>query len=356
MELFMLLLLILLVVIFWKKKKGKAPPRPQASAGHPDKIAEVPVTFSKLQSANNYPWDKNRPSDNTDFTKANFLNIYTSKPRPISNNPDDFPRSFSYALHIYDPIKTQNSMLREGYLRKATPEEVLSTFTVDKLKSLLVQYGCPKTGKKADLVSRIIDYIDLSQIDMPSMCCISEKGQTFIDEHKDLIKLAGNPYSITYDEYMVTKNSAHAHLGYNDIIWAVFQRRDNFAAGNYGARRSNAYNRAEFLRRENRQQNALEFFLQALYYELNDPTRIIPDYIKEFSTPDELEPSQVPTTLLESIYQLKEYYSDELIERCIRYTDIPQPLIKRANFKRIIDDIFAGKQIDVRNYLPKGLR
>lgn len=355
-----LFILIIIVVLFVKhrKKKNAVPPRKQTKVKQAEENVKIKVTFTPPHPAHNYnyPWDKNRPSDNTDFTKANFLNRYTSKLQSISDDPDDFPRSFSYVLHIYDPIKMQNDMLLDGYLRRATPEEVISTFTVEKLKGLLEQYGYPKTGKKADLVSRVIDYIDLNKIELPSMCFISEKGQAFIDQHKDLIKLAGNPYGITYDEYIATKKSHPDYLGYSDIIWCVFARRESFATDNYNARCLNAHHRAAFLKAENRLPGALEFYLHELYYELNDPSRVIPDDIKQYFSKEEMKPRQIDSQLLESIFQLKEHFVDGMISSISIQTNVPKKLIKKSDFERLVNDIFEGKQIDVSNYLPKGIR
>ena len=364
-----LFVLAVIAVLFFKhhKKKKTVPARKQitsthtqkkTSPTHEQKKVEVSVTFTPPHSSHNYnyPWDKNRPSDNSDYTKANFLNRYSSKLQSISDDPDDFPRSFSYALHIYDPIKMQNNMLHDGYLRRATPEEVINSFTVERLKGLLEQYGYPKTGKKADLISRIIDYIDLTKIELPPMCCISEKGQTFIDQHSDLIKLAGNPYGITYDEYIATKKSRPDYLSYNDIIWNVFARRERFSADNYDARCLNARHRAAFLRAENRLPGALEFYLHTLYYEMNDPARVIPDDIKQYLSKEEMKPRQIDSRLLESIFQLKEHFVDSMISSCTIQTNVPKKIIKKSDFERLVNDIFTGQQIDVSNYLPDGFR
>lgn len=344
---------------FFRKKPAKEEKKiqPPLETNQTQSKQTISVTFEMPTSSDNYkyPWDESRPSANDDFSNVNFLRIF-EKPRSLSDDPDEFGRSVSYHLHIYDPIKRRNELLDMGYLRVTAPAETLTTYKVPELKAILKNAGLTTTGKKVDLINRIVLSIDIPSLNLPNMCCISDKGIDFVNRNQDLVKLASNPYSITYDEYIATKNKLPDYLNYNDIIWSVFARREMFSGGNYNIRSLNAYNRARFLMAENRHSGALEYFLYALYFEMNDPSRVIPDDIKEYYADDEIVPSQVTSSILEPIFQLQEHFSEDLIDRCYARIDVPKILIAKKDFARLIDDIFAGNFIDVRNYLPKGLR
>lgn len=318
---------------------------------------QIDVSFETPQSSNSYhyPFDEKRKSSNTDYSNVNFLCLF-QKARSLSDDENEFSRFVSYDLHIYNPTKRRNDLLKKGYLRVTAPAETLATYKVTELKEILKNNGLPTTGKKDQLISRIVLSVDLEKLKLPLMCCISDKGQELIDNNKDLIKLRGNPYGVTYEEYIATKNAYPAYMGYNDLIWCVFERREKFSGGNYNVRSLNAYNRAKFLKHENKLEGALEFYLYYLYFELNDPSRVIPESIRHHFKDEEITTRQLDSYLLENIFQLKEYFDDELINRCYKRIDVPQTLIKRKDFERLLDDIFAQKKIDVRNYLPKGLR
>lgn len=313
--------------------------------------SEKIVSFSVSESDNNYnyPWDKRRPNEINEYSQANFLQRFTRKACLISNNPDDFPRSFSYALHIYDPVKMQKLMLAQGFLREATPEEVLNTFTVDKLKAVLDSCGLPKTGKKANLILRILESADISTLNLPPMCFASEKGKEYVAKHEDLVKLYGNSYGVTYEEYKATQKEYAYKLNYSDTIWQTFNRQERFAGCSYVS----AYNRAMFLKAESKPQEALKFFILALAFEVNNSIRIVPDWAKD-DWDGHVNP--FPPALLENIFQLKECFVPQMVEESYKYIDPSKVIVSKKGFTRLLDDIFAAKQIDAKNYLPKGCR
>lgn len=301
------------------------------------------------------PWDMSGKNSNTDFANAGFLNMLSRKPQPIGKTPDDYPRFVSYALEIHDPVKKHKELLKAGFFQETDVSEVLNTYKVVELKEMMSAHGLVPKGKKADLIDTILQNVDVKKLNLPVMYSVSEKGNAFLQQHADLLKLAGNPYGITYEEYISTKNSSPSHLKFNDIIWSIFNRREMFAVGDYNARSLNTYNRAVFLKNEKNYTESLRFYLRALYYELNDPSRIPPDYQKKRHEYPERH-YQVPSDILEAIYEFKECFMPQMIQDCYENTNIPQRLIPHKNFVKLIDDIFAGREIDVKNYLPKGLR
>lgn len=329
-----------------KREKAQAP----SSAAMITKKAPTPkISISGSTGNYSYPWDKRRPSEINEYSQTNFLQYFGRKACLISNNPDDFPRGFSYGLHIYDPVKMQKLMLAQGFLREATPEEVLNTYTVDKLKAVLDSCGLPKSGKKADLILRITESADVSTLNLPPMCFISDKGKEYISKHEDLVKLYGNPYGVTYEEYKATKQEYAYDLSYNDIIWAVFNRQEMFGGCSYNT----TYNRAMFLKAENKLQGSLEHYILALAFDANDSSRIVPDWAKDS---EDGKVSPFPPALLENIFQLKAYFTPLMVERCYKYIDPSKVIVSKTDFTRLLNDIFEAKIIIAENYLPKGCR
>lgn len=318
---------------------------------------KVTISFGMPKAANDFGclWDKRRSNANTDYADVNFL-CHFKKIHLLSDDPNQFARAVSYKLHIYDPVKKRDELLKQGFLRLTAPAETLTTYKVTELKDILNANSLPTTGKKLDLISRIVLSVDLEKLNLPKMCCISEKGTDFINQNQDLCTLYSNPYGVTYEEYIAAKKEAHAYSNYNDIIWFVFNQRELLASNNYNQRCWNAHCRAVFLEAEKKHIGALEHFIYELYFELNDPSRVVPDSIRQHYTDDELKPHQLQPHIVESIFKLKEHFSAEMIDRCYKRIDVPKRLIKRSDFERLLNDIFTGKEIDVGNYLPKGLR
>lgn len=318
---------------------------------------KVSVSFQETPhtKANYDPWDKKKGNSNTDYSNAVFLNSLSYKPSMIPKSPDDCPRYFSYNLGIHDPIAKYKEFIKMGYFRDAEAAEILNTYKVPELKEILEKNGLSASSrKKSDLIDRILECVTPSSMNLPNMYCVSDQGLAYLEEHQDLVQLHRNPYGITYDEYITTKKAIGATSSrYNDVIWAVFNRREMFSGGSHGAKRNNAYNRAKFLQSENKKQESLRYYIHAMYYDINDSIRIVPDCLKKDW---DGHVSQLPPALLEAIFELQEFYSSSMVDECYKELHVAKVLITRKNFERLLKDIIAGNEIDLRNYIPKGLR
>lgn len=271
------------------------------------------------------PWDKGSVNSDADYANVVFLNMFSHKAQPIGKSPDDYPRYVSYELNIPDPIKKHKELIKRGYLRDAISAETLDAFKVADLKSILEANGLPAKGKKAELISQIVKYVDPVKLKLPAMYCVSEKGLEYLAEHDDFIKLHGNPYNISYQEFIAVKAKIHKACKFNDIIWSVFEQRDwSFAIDDYSSKRSNALHRGMFLKSENRLTDALYYFIEVLFYDIHGSTfdEIIP-YIKT------------------QIFELKDYYLPQMVHRCYRNITLPNAIPEKA-FEYVLNGIFQG--------------
>lgn len=141
---------------------------------------------------------------NTEYAHAVFLQMLSHKPQAVLENPSHYPGYLNYRLGIQDPIGKHNELIKKGYLRKATPMEVIDTYKVPELKKLLEDHGVdPKGRKRVDLLQKIQDNIDVNALELPQLYCVSEKGLAFMAEHDDLIKLFGNNYAIQTSSFLL---------------------------------------------------------------------------------------------------------------------------------------------------------
>lgn len=299
----------------------------------PKQKSSVTVSFSSFENtALNYdPWDAKKSNApiryaNTDYAKAVFLSMHSRKASSIGSSPDDYPRYVSYRLGIVDPIKKYKELLRDGYFRKANPLEILESYSMSDLREILAKKNIEFKGrKKVDIINAISNNIDVEKLNLPVLYCVSEKGLSFISEHEDLVKLDGNSYNISLEEYLSTKEKVSKHLGFNDVIWSVFNFRP--------ASRNNALYRAQFLASENRNVDALSWYITVLYYDVNDKDN------------DEVAPG-----IQREIVKLKDSYQDAVIEKCYRRVDLKKSLISPKLFKKLAIDIMEGKEAEFSRY------
>lgn len=317
-----------------------------------DIFKKKPITFETTVNSNSSynPWDKAKGDASNDYATANFLHMLSSQAAPIKTSNDSYPRYLSYDLKINDPVKKHKELLKAGYLREATTTEVLSTFKVPELKTLLEAHGISVKGKKTDLIDAATA-IDSAALKLPVMYCVSAKGLDFMAQNDDLIKLFRNPYNVTYEEYITTKNNRK--ISFNNVIWEIFNRREMFAGNSYGSKRNNEYHRAKFLNAEGNFVESLRYYIHTLFFDLNDPSRIIPDWAKKDW---DGSVSQISPEILENIFELRANYIPKMAEECYDYMEPSKILVKKKDFARLLNDIFDAKQIDAKKYLPKGCR
>ena len=285
---------------------------------------EQAASNTQQNAPNEYnPWDPSHGYSTTDYSTAVFLSLLSRSPREIGPNADTYPRYVSYELGIHDPIRKHQELLQNGFLRVATQLEILETLKVSDLKNLLGLYGFQAKGKKADLIKAITESIAPVALKLPQMYCVSEKGLEYMRQNEDYINLHGNPYSISYAEFIEVKKQLTPQFKYNDIVWFIFNQRElHFPPDAYGLKRNNELYRAQFLKSEGKLTDALYRFIVVLYYDIHFPDfdEIIP-YIKE------------------QIQSLKEYYSDTMIEKCYRTYSLPNRIPMDA-FKHVLNGIF----------------
>ena len=296
-----------------------------------DAFKKKPVSFkTTVNSSSPYnPWDKTKGNSSKDYATAIFLNMLSFGANPINRKNDEYPRYVSYELKINDPIKKHKELLKDGYLRPATTAEILYTFKVSDLKVILESNGLPTKGKKEELLSQIVESVNPAALKLPVMYCVSEKGLDFMKQNEDFIKLHLNPYGITFDEFINAKNIASPYLKFNDIIWFIFNQRElSFRVDDYASKRSNSLHMAMFLKSENRLVDSLWHYIEVLYFDINNSAF-------DFDT--------IAPKIKESIFELKDHYTDEMVERCYSRIYLPNRIPKEA-FRLMLTGIFQGEK------------
>lgn len=288
--------------------------------GSKKRKSDISFEFVEHDVSSYTPWDEHSINSDNDYANVNFLHMFSHGANQIRSTPDEYPRYVSYDLGIHDPVRKHKEFLNNGYLTEATASEVMSTLSASELKSIAETHGLSPKGKKADILSRIEASVPLDTLDLPTMYVVSEKGTGFINEHPDLVKLFRNPYNISYEEYMSAKNEFGQDRSYNDIVWYIFGKREREGA----PKRNIALYRATFLKRENRFADSLYQYIVVLFYDVND------DF-------DEIAPG-----IRSAIYEMKEYFSPEMVARCYDRIDIKKK-VSKASFEAVVDSVLRDE-------------
>ena len=216
-----------------------------------------------------------------DYAKTLFLNAHknVSAIKPSS----EYNRYFYYECGIQDAATYHLSLLKQEYLRLATLEEKLQTLTVPALKDIAVTFELQPVGKKADLISRIVELDRRSDIEnrLPYQVytVLTEKGSDFLAEHNDYVLLHRHKdWGVNWQEYDKRKKG---HSFY-DVVWGFFNERlsenmQSYSRGGsaeryYCEERNIRLNMFDLLQEEGKVERALAELIHVLYIDTSGVT------------------------------------------------------------------------------------
>lgn len=249
---------------------------------------------------------------------------------------EEYPQYFYYDYGILNSKKLHEDLIEEGFLQEGDIKTVLFSKNVEELKKILEKHQLKKTGKKAELVDRIIQNNIFSKIDATNgVFELSEKGKQFIKNYQYILELRGT--SISVEEFEKEKAKIEKPLFNRDIMWSIYNKHSlkEFYDKNFGLYRNTIFEMASFLEKENRHKQALLFELKGLYCDLSGKGN-------NNSTESKEELFIVNSN---RIFKLKEYFSKEMLDSCWQ-VEFPFHYCNEEIFAEIVSDIFAGLNDD----------
>lgn len=307
------------------------------------KQSKIQITWEEIQdSSTGYdPWAKTGSPINDNYAIAAFISV-SEHGAKVGRTNDDYARYFNYRYGIYDPIGYHKRVIADGYLVEAAPEVALEKLSVSQLKAILVSAGLSASGKKADLLSRIMTGVNINDLSLEKYYIPSRKGVEHLRKYEYAFSLPS--YNISFEEFDRQKKVCADYLKPNDIIWQILNDRFNHENinGNYGPARNELFYMATLLKGEGRYTDALCHYAIVLYYDVNACNGVV------LESPEDIAPAP---GIVEQVRKLKEHYDPRIISRCYDRYPLPHQSVDRGNFEKLLLDIFEGKEIDVENYI-----
>ncbi len=115
---------------------------------------------------------------------AIFLWLMDGKVFSPGYNKPSYPGHFRYQYNIDDSIDLHNFLIANSYLELASLELRLTKTLINDLKIILQDNNLETKGKKSDLITRILQNIEHSKIEIEEVYVLSEKGKEFLIKNK----------------------------------------------------------------------------------------------------------------------------------------------------------------------------
>ncbi len=199
---------------------------------------------------------------------------YASDYRPDAKNR--YQEFWLSRYGVKDCDKLLNSLVKKDALKIEVNILLnLQALTIPDLKEVLKNNGLPITGKKADLVNRILENVDEDKLPTSSKIkryVISEMGKNSLEESEYVLYIHRH-YIDDLDIWKLNQLvNSEPKTSYRDKIWDyLIQKGKKYIADNdFGLYRNIKMQMSNLASEENDFQSAYFIFLEVIYLDIND--------------------------------------------------------------------------------------
>lgn len=264
---------------FFKKKKLQptSPAKQPASQSHLDNTpVKVTVSFSMPSANDVIPVEtktKNAfPSRNGGLYPHEILVLDYANSYSTKNNT--YQRFWWNRYGIKDVDTILKSLLQKGFICVGSVQETLGKKTVVELKKILENNALKTTGKKTELIQRIVESIPESDLEalFPIRPYVrTEKGNKELADEEYVSYIHRNSVE-DLDIWSLNRllYGSSVHIPYRDVIWGYLNKKSGeyFSANDFGLYRNCRYRMAAFLKEEGKFEGALTMLAEVVFYDL----------------------------------------------------------------------------------------
>ncbi len=184
-------LLLALLIFFFLRKAEKTPDKTEKQL--PPRVPQLSTNTEKAvftKQKENYSDSKIEHISNI-RTLSLFLRWCKNHTHILPL--EQYPAHMSYSWGIKNPVQFHKQLIREGYLIEMGLEQKIKHLKVVDLKNILREQKLPVSGKKQELINRILERSDLAAIKSfeqnQKEYCLSPKAFDFLSKCDDVISL-----------------------------------------------------------------------------------------------------------------------------------------------------------------------
>lgn len=304
--------------------------------------------------------------ERNNFHKAVFLNRYSTGIHVMRDT--EYPRYFYYDFGIKSPSSFHKKLIREGYYKLSEISDILESMKISDLKVVLRNLNATTTGKKSELIDRILTSVSPDQLmhilqsDNTEFYSLSDKGKKFIEKHADYILLFKHrdKLRIEFEDYISAKKFLPGINNFYFVIQSILkdQEFENWKNNNYGSLAFAYQNMGDISSEISNSEEALIYYLKSLYLQIVSANYQNLLLYKEgvYSKYDCKKGFIKPylSYLVMKIYELREFYSQDVLDAAYKVFDhyFEFVLCDKETFGCLIKDI-ANNDFDNGQWINK---
>lgn len=305
-------------------------------------------TYSGFYLGTNYiTWKEKYTNSNTHFSNVVFLD-WINHTKLLKDSFDHYSKFISYDLDIKNPIKKYKDFIKNGYLQKGSLKSVLETYKVADLKEILRENNLKLSGKKTELISRIISEVNIENLRpylKDNVYELTQKGLDYINKYNYYVTL----YSyrnfcigpIEFDRCRSTFNSNSPDF-YKVMIKILDARIHLFEEKkSYGLLRNTFHNKSIIMKDLGLFDEQFRYLIYVSYMDLSGVCNS--NHIHNYKD------MIFPPGIAKCLFNTKDYFNLNYVDEAFNIK-LPFHYFEKDTFIQIINDILEGETVDFDRY------
>lgn len=187
---------------------------------------------------------------------------------------NSFQNFWLYQYSVENPQTVLDSLLSRGFLTSGDLKSALERQKVIDLKTELQAIGEKTTGKKAELVERLLNSSSVDSLEAKyseRYYAITEAAAKELEDNEYVLYLHRTKRMSVWDMNYMLFHDNPSHLRYRDILWREFnvQSGEHFKVGDMGLYRNTRLTMYQFLMEENHVKTAFAMLCEVVAYDLS---------------------------------------------------------------------------------------
>lgn len=270
-----------------------------------------------------------------------------------------YPQYFSTSdYNVGNPKWVHQDLVRKGLLVPSAPEEILNSLTVAELKDLLSAHSLSSTGRKADLIQRIIDSVNIDELAVfkKEKCySLSDTGRQFLADNYDYVLFHKHrTWQLSFEGYCSLRNKIGGNKFYE--IAERMLNQEISKSPNDAHIRYSYFTLSAVYKELNIPKKALLCLLFTQYMDLNGSYNYpAGSYLQGLISKKELLQNIKNAhffleSVVDRIADLQEYFSEDMIKEIYLNQPVAARYCNEAEFRKVIHDIFDKKDFPQKKW------
>lgn len=233
-----------------------------------------------------------------------------------TTNTKKFQQFWKWNYGVDDPQKLLRDFVKRGFLDVGGIESAVNAQSGAALKTVLREHGLKVSGRKDDLIKRVLTSIPTGELRMQfseQWYRRTEKGDQAVEANPHIPYIHSNRYIHDLDINSLTDLvNTYPSSRWRDLIWGHLNQQTlvHAKAGDWGLYSNTKHAMAEFVAEESRWRDALALLGEVIYYDLSGlgngfEVEYFPETV-EYLFPYERSIATIPPGILERVFKWAE--------------------------------------------------